>query len=98
MYSAAHAVGGQSIPKFDYDLANGVKKTFKHKYYDNIKRGLMYQGHSEDQANDISKTIKDGIDCEPCLDDSNGHLQKEKNLAHDKEIMHDEDFIKLQNT
>ncbi len=32
--------GGQSIPKFDYDLAEGVKKTFIHRYRDNIIRAL----------------------------------------------------------
>ncbi len=32
--------GGQSIPKFDYDLAEGVKKTFIHRYRDNIIRSL----------------------------------------------------------
>ena len=32
--------GGQSIPKFDYDMADGVRKTFKHRYRDNIIRSL----------------------------------------------------------
>ncbi len=32
--------GGQSIPKFDYDMADGVRKTFKHRYRDNIVRSL----------------------------------------------------------
>ncbi|MCD7822858.1 MAG: anaerobic ribonucleoside triphosphate reductase [Oscillospiraceae bacterium] len=32
--------GGQSIPKFDYDMAEGVKKTFMHRYRDNIIRSL----------------------------------------------------------
>ncbi len=32
--------GGQSIPKFDYDLAEGVKKTFIHRYRDNVIRSL----------------------------------------------------------
>lgn len=40
MYSAAHAVGGQSVPKFDYDLAPGVRKTFVRRYLDNIIRFL----------------------------------------------------------
>lgn len=35
-------LGGQSIPKFDYDLAKGVKLTFKKKYYDNIKKGILF--------------------------------------------------------
>lgn len=32
--------GGQSIPKFDYDMAEGVKKTFIHRYRDNVIRSL----------------------------------------------------------
>ncbi len=32
--------GGQSIPKFDYDMADGVRKTFKHRYRDNVVRSL----------------------------------------------------------
>ena len=32
--------GGQSIPKFDYDMAAGVRKTFIHRYRDNIIRSL----------------------------------------------------------
>ncbi len=32
--------GGQSIPKFDYDMAEGVKKTYAHRYADNISRAL----------------------------------------------------------
>ncbi len=32
--------GGQSIPKFDFDMAAGVKKTYIHRYCANITRGL----------------------------------------------------------
>ena len=32
--------GGQSLPKFDFDMAEGVKKTFAHRYRDNIIRSL----------------------------------------------------------
>lgn len=32
--------GGQSIPKFDYDMADGVRKTFKHRYRDNVIRSI----------------------------------------------------------
>lgn len=34
--------GGQSIPKFDYDMAGGVRKTFIHRYRDNIIRSLQF--------------------------------------------------------
>ncbi len=40
--------GGQSIPKFDYDMAEGVKKTFIHRYRDNIIRSLELLDGVED--------------------------------------------------
>ncbi len=40
--------GGQSIPKFDYDMAEGVKKTFKHRYRDNVIRALALIGGVDD--------------------------------------------------
>ncbi|WP_162151169.1 anaerobic ribonucleoside triphosphate reductase [Haploplasma modicum] len=36
--------GGQSIPKFDYDLAKGVIKTYKKRYYNNLRDILAYEG------------------------------------------------------
>ena len=59
MYSAAHAVGGQSVPKFDYDLAPGVRKTFKRRYIDNIIRTislLIWDKVSYDEIADIIKS------------------------------------------
>ncbi|MBR5121367.1 MAG: anaerobic ribonucleoside triphosphate reductase [Oscillospiraceae bacterium] len=40
--------GGQSIPKFDYDMADGVRKTFIHRYRDNIIRSLTLLDGVED--------------------------------------------------
>ena len=40
--------GGQSIPKFDYDMAEGVKKTFIHRYRDNVIRSLELLDGVED--------------------------------------------------
>ncbi len=40
--------GGQSVPKFDYDMAEGVKKTFMHRYRDNVARSLALLDGVED--------------------------------------------------
>ena len=57
MYSAAHAVGGQSVPKFDYDLAPGVRKTFTHRYLDNISR-LIYFNTEDLEIGEIRDVVK----------------------------------------
>lgn len=98
MYSAAHAVGGQSIPKFDYDLANGVKKTFKHKYYENIKNGLMYRSIEESVIDDIIKVIRDNIECEPCIDNSNGYLDYELNIIRKSNLIDADVYSEIQKT
>lgn len=48
--------GGQAIPKFDYDLADGVRKTFKHNFIESL--GSLTATY------DMLKTdIDDTIDC-----------------------------------
>ncbi len=42
--------GGQSIPNFDYSMADGVRKTYKHRYTQNVVRGLELIGGIEDLA------------------------------------------------
>lgn len=56
MYSAAHAVGGQSVPKFDYDLAPGVRKTFTHRYLDNIARLIYF--NTDLEIGEIQDVVK----------------------------------------
>lgn len=53
--------GGQSLPKFDYDMAEGVRKTFRHRYRDNIGRGLALLGEVSD-AQSIAKKITEMLD------------------------------------
>ncbi len=49
--------GGQSIPKFDYDMAEGVKKTFIHRYRDNIIRSLELLDGVEDAENYVKNYL-----------------------------------------
>ena len=51
-------LGGQSIPKLDYDLADGVALTFKKKYYENIERGLRFNKISDAVIDKILSCIK----------------------------------------
>lgn len=75
--------GGQSIPKFDYDMAEGVKKTFKHRYRDNIHRSLALLAGVSDSA-DIAKKICERIEHEkglcPTLANDNGYQQAEAEM------------------
>ncbi len=49
--------GGQSIPKFDYDMAEGVKKTFIHRYRDNVIRSLELLDGVEDAENYVKSYL-----------------------------------------
>lgn len=55
--------GGQSIPKFDYDLAKGVAKTFKRRYTDNLIRGIVFKTNiDKEEISSVVKTIHDAIE------------------------------------
>lgn len=75
--------GGQSIPKFDYDMADGVKKTFKHRYRDNIHRALALLANVTDSM-DIAKKIEENIEKEkglvPTLANNNGYQEAEAEM------------------
>lgn len=49
--------GGQSIPNFDYAMAEGVKKSFTNKFYQNLKKCLELQTGITD------KEAENKIDC-----------------------------------
>ena len=71
--------GGQSLPKFDYDMAQGVKKTFRHRYRDNIGRGLALLGGVKDSQNGAKKLAEmlDEQGLEPTLANDNGYQEAE---------------------
>ncbi|MCR5121237.1 MAG: anaerobic ribonucleoside triphosphate reductase [Ruminococcus sp.] len=73
--------GGQSIPKFDYDMAEGVKKTFAHRYRDNISRALTLiadLSDSKDIAAKIAERIFKERGVKPILANNNGYTEAEK--------------------
>lgn len=73
--------GGQSIPKFDYDMAVGVKKTFAHRYRDNIHRALALMANLSDSmeiAKKITEKIEKDLGVGPVLANNNGYMEAEK--------------------
>lgn len=62
--------GGQSIPKFDYDMAAGVRKTFIHRYRDNIIRSLELLAGAENGEDFVKGYLKEleGRGLVPTLD------------------------------
>ncbi|WP_302826438.1 anaerobic ribonucleoside triphosphate reductase [Anaerofustis stercorihominis] len=82
--------GGQSIPKFDYDLAQGVKKTYRKTYITNIAKPVeLLAGieNSEEVSKNIYKNIEEKSGLYPTLDDNEEFLKLEREeldkLDHD---------------
>ena len=74
--------GGQSLPKFDYDMAAGVAKTFKHRYRDNVHRALNLLG-GFDNSQAIAKKLVDQLEEKgyvPTLANDNGYQDAEAKL------------------
>jgi len=75
--------GGQSIPTFDYCMANGIKKTYARKYTQNVARALNLICGIENEfeiAESIRKEISEKYDLKPVLANDNGYSEKEKEL------------------
>ncbi len=75
--------GGQSIPTFDYAMAEGVKKTYAARYIQNVARALSLIGGVENEfevADSIKKELLEKYDLKPVLADDNGYKEKEAEL------------------
>ena len=53
--------GGQSVPNFDYAMAEGVKKTFKRLYHKNLAKALLYTYDIKDFAA-VENEIREAAD------------------------------------
>ncbi len=77
--------GGQSIPNFDYAMAGGVKKTYIHRYAQNIVRGLALIAGIDD-TDKLEADVKTYMaklkeeELTPILSNDNGYQDKEKTL------------------
>lgn len=73
--------GGQSIPKFDYDLAAGVEKTYKKIYVTNMGKALeLLAGmeNGEEVAKELYKEIEEKSGLYPKLDDNEEFMKLER--------------------
>lgn len=64
--------GGQSIPNFEYGMANGVKKTYAKLYRKNLIKAIeLLEGSSDPEADAdaILKIVKENCQLEPMLAD-----------------------------
>ena len=75
--------GGQSIPTFDYAMADGVKKTYASRYIQNVGRALQLLAGLEDGmdiAKEIKKEMLEKYELRPVIADDNGYSEKEFEL------------------
>ncbi|MCB6994474.1 anaerobic ribonucleoside triphosphate reductase [bacterium 210820-DFI.6.37] len=89
--------GGQSIPDFDYGMANGVKKTFKKLYWKNLGKmmDILYDVEdAADRVTAIGKEIEEKYEICPILADDNGYKEKEREYL--KEFCQEEHIDSLQ--
>lgn len=75
--------GGQSIPTFDYAMADGVKKTYASRYTQNVARALSLMcgvDNEQEIASSIRNEIKEKYGLVPVLAGNNGYQEKEAGL------------------
>jgi ribonucleoside-triphosphate reductase len=73
--------GGQSVPNFEYAMAEGVKKTYRKKYTYNIARYLEMEEICEDgkpDADRIAEEVYNETGLIPVLAGNNGYAEAEK--------------------
>jgi ribonucleoside-triphosphate reductase len=75
--------GGQSVPNFDYAMAEGVKKTYIKRYRQNIARCLNLElgiENEDEKADEILKKVKNNTGLVPVLANDNGYQEAEFNI------------------
>ena len=79
--------GGQSIPNFDYALAEGVKKTYRKLYWNNLGKtiNILYDAEdAQDVVKEIGNKILDEEGIYPCLADDNNYKEVEAKFILEK--------------
>jgi ribonucleoside-triphosphate reductase len=87
--------GGQSIPNFEYAMAEGVKKTYRKKYVYNIARCLemiAMLDNGQEIADKVAEEILNEKGIYPILDNNNGYKEAEFEKLH--RYIDDENIIK----
>ncbi len=73
--------GGQSVPNFDYAMADGVRKTYQHRYLDNLSKAMeLLTELPTEVANEVFCSVRDDYNLIPLLDNSNEYQIYEKEL------------------
>ncbi|WP_027938382.1 anaerobic ribonucleoside triphosphate reductase [Anaeroarcus burkinensis] len=75
--------GGQSIPNFDYGLAEGVRKTFVKRYQDNLSKALFFESAQEnvkDLVVEAAQTLYEQEQLQITLANDCGYQEKEFSL------------------
>ncbi len=91
--------GGQSVPNFDYAMAEGVKKTYRRMYISNLAKAVLYSCGKEDFSSILEKlkAVADKIETEyglyPKLGDNYDYKAKEWEILASE---FEGDFVKLQ--
>ncbi len=76
--------GGQSIPNFDYAMADGVRKSYEQLYEKNIVRAIMLETDNdndlviEEKVKTYMGQIKQEHGLAPILANNNGYAEKER--------------------
>ncbi len=89
--------GGQSVPDFDYAMADGVRKTFRKLYWTNLGKliDMLYDTDgSVDKVKMIGENIMKNDGIYPIMDDDNGYREKE--VIYLMELVPEKDIEKLQ--
>lgn len=89
--------GGQSIPYFDYGMADGVRKTFKRLYYTNIGKIIDIKYDKEntvDKVKEYGKKIEEEQGLVPCMANDNEYMKAEK--AELSKFISEADIEKIQ--
>lgn len=75
--------GGQSVPNFDYAMAEGVKKTFRKMYISNLAKAILYSYENMDYneivgtLRDVQEKIESEFGLYPALDNNYDYKAKE---------------------
>lgn len=89
--------GGQSIPNFDYGMADGVKKSYKKLYWTNLGKMINLLYDVEDgleKVRAMGKTIEEETGLRPTMDQDEAYREEETvRLA---EMVAEKDIAKLQ--
>ena len=89
--------GGQSIPNFDFGMAEGVRKTYVKLYRSNLGKLMNMLYDIEDgveKAKEICEKIKNEKNITPTMANDNGYSEAEADLL--KDILDPNDIGKLQ--